>query len=360
MQTDSRIPCVDALKAIACLLIVLHHLAFYGPMSDIAYPLMPGLVDWLYQNARIAVQVFLVTAGFLLAGKLAPDGFGPIPIPNPIQIIKQRYLRLSIPYFFALAAAIVCAAIVKPTLLHNEVPDFPDLPQLLANVLLLQDLLFKDALSAGIWYVAIDLQLFVSATLILWICGVAAQRYARLSVLAPLSIVALVTASLFFFNRDPHWDNTALYFFGSYGLGMLAYWVSRRRYGMLWLVLLALLTIAAELLEYRLRIAVAGSVMLLLGLARQYPGLGARPIPGFISYLGRISYSVFLIHYPICLLVNDFFFLIFPHSAPMNAVGMLTALGASVASGALFFRYIEDGAAFRAIGALFARAGTTI
>jgi peptidoglycan/LPS O-acetylase OafA/YrhL len=37
MSTDvSRMPVVDALKAIACLMIVLHHLSAYGPMSDVA------------------------------------------------------------------------------------------------------------------------------------------------------------------------------------------------------------------------------------------------------------------------------------------------------------------------------------
>ncbi|NBO77933.1 MAG: acyltransferase, partial [Betaproteobacteria bacterium] len=51
---------VDLLKALACSLIVLHHLAFYGPMSDHADDLFPGIFDWLSQHGRLAVQVFLV------------------------------------------------------------------------------------------------------------------------------------------------------------------------------------------------------------------------------------------------------------------------------------------------------------
>ena len=79
---------MDALKAIACLLIVLHHLAAYGPMSEIAYPLFPGLIDGLYEYGRIAVQVFFVVAGFLFAGKHAPDGV--LLVTHPLQAIKQR------------------------------------------------------------------------------------------------------------------------------------------------------------------------------------------------------------------------------------------------------------------------------
>jgi len=51
----SRLPLIDALKAIASQLIVIHHLAFYGPMSDYALPLAPKLIPWLYDYARIAV-----------------------------------------------------------------------------------------------------------------------------------------------------------------------------------------------------------------------------------------------------------------------------------------------------------------
>ena len=61
---------LDLLKAIGCVLIVLHHLAFYGPMSDHADDLFPGIFDWLSQHGRLAVQVFLVCSGFLTAASL--------------------------------------------------------------------------------------------------------------------------------------------------------------------------------------------------------------------------------------------------------------------------------------------------
>ena len=37
-------PVIDLFKAVASQLIVLHHLAFYGPMSDAAAPLVAGLL----------------------------------------------------------------------------------------------------------------------------------------------------------------------------------------------------------------------------------------------------------------------------------------------------------------------------
>ena len=56
----SRFPIIDAFKAIASQLIVLHHLAAYGPISDAVQQVAPSLITWLYDYARMAVQVFFV------------------------------------------------------------------------------------------------------------------------------------------------------------------------------------------------------------------------------------------------------------------------------------------------------------
>ena len=317
-------PLVDALKAIACLLIVSHHLAIYGPMSDLAYPLIPGLIDWLREYGRMAVQVFFVVAGFLLAGKLAPLG---IPlVTDPIQAIKRRYVRLVIPYLAALTLAIGCAALARHWMTHDSIPAAPDLPQLLAHVFLLQGLLDQEALSAGVWYVAIDFQLFTLAAAVLWLSRQIECRYPNLKSTGLVLIAGLTMVSLFAFNRNDFWDETAFYFFGSYGLGILVYWASNRQRHILWIALLGALVIAALLVDFRSRIAVAGTVMLLLGLARQYGVLGSWPVPNFLTYLGRISYSIFLVHFPLCLIVNATFFHFFPHQPVTSIVGLILAL----------------------------------
>lgn len=341
MRADvSRMPVVDILKAIACLLIVLHHLAFYGPMSDAAYPLFPGLIDWLFQYGRMAVQAFFVMAGFLAARKLAPRGVS--LVDGPLRLIAQRYLRLALPYLAALTLAIGCAALAREWMNHDSIPDAPSLPQLLAHALLLHDLLDQEALSAGVWYIAIDFQLFALSAFLFWLSHRLESRAPSLRATGPLLVLGLTLASLFVFNRDAVWDETALYFFGSYGLGMLAYWASNSRYSTYWLVLLGFLVSAALLVEFRDRIAVAGVVTLLLVLARQGSGLGAWPVPRPVSYLGRISFSVFLVHFPLLLLVNAAFSVFFPHQPVANAYGLILGLGVSILGGALFYKWVES------------------
>jgi len=65
-MNTGRLPLIDAFKAIASQLIVLHHLSAYGPLSTAAQQAAPGLVGWFYDYARMAVQVFLVIAGLVL------------------------------------------------------------------------------------------------------------------------------------------------------------------------------------------------------------------------------------------------------------------------------------------------------
>ena len=76
------LPMVDLGKAVASQFIVWHHLALYGPMSEVVGHLTGGLMVWLVSHARLAVQVFLVTGGFLAARALLPSpqaAAGPAP-----------------------------------------------------------------------------------------------------------------------------------------------------------------------------------------------------------------------------------------------------------------------------------------
>jgi peptidoglycan/LPS O-acetylase OafA/YrhL len=329
-----RLPLIDALKALASQLIVLHHLAIYGPMSDAVRPWAGPLVDALADWGRLAVQPFLVIAGYLAARSLAPGG---VPrVAGPMSLVARRWVRLAGPYLAALSVALLTAAIGRALTRHETVPAVPTLPQVLANAAMLQDWLGHEALSAGVWYVSIDLQLYALLVGLLWLGARSGRRAA-----APALVLALGAASLFFFNRDPHWDSAGPYFFGSYALGALAAWAGPGRHGRLALAAIALLGLAALVVEPRIRIAVALATALLLavGLPR---GWGAhrldRPVVGA---LGRISYSVFLIHYPVCVLFEAAAARWFPTSPLPAAAGLLLAWAASNVAGALLYRSVE-------------------
>ena len=335
----SRLAFIDALKAIASQLIVLHHLAFYGPMSDVAHDLAPALISWLSQDARIAVQVFLVIAGFLAARALAPQG--KLLAGNPLALLQSRYFKLVVPYFAALLFAIVCAAFAGQLMDHDSIPDAPGTLQLAAHALLLQNLLGFGALSAGVWYIAIDFQLFALLLGTLWLAGRLGANIDGTRVLGVIFVTLLAGASLFFFNRDSSWDDWALYFFGSYALGVLTYWASTRKHSLDWLGLIAAAVVVALLIDFRSRIAVALIIALALGITRRTGTLETWPKGSVIAYLGQISYSVFLVNFPVALVVNALFAHFAPDNTLVNALGILVAWLACVLVGAAFHRYVE-------------------
>ncbi len=322
-----RLPAIDALKAVASQLIVLHHLAFYGPMAEQARQLAPNLMGWLADHARIAVQAFLVLAGFLAARALAPDGR--YAGRAPLAAIARRYARLAIPALAALALAVAGAAVARAWMSDPMVPAWPTLPQLLAHALLLQDVLGYESLSAGLWYVAIDFQLF---TLLLVLLAVPRRHALAL-------VAALAGVSLLAVNRLPQWDAWAPYFFGSYALGAFAWWLGRAACRPAWGYALVAVTTLALALDFRVRLAAALVVAALLFLSVRRE-LAWSPAPG-VTGLGRIAYSVFLVHFPVCMVANAAWVRFAPHGAASAAAGLLLAWAGSVAVGALFYRLVE-------------------
>ncbi len=318
---------VDWLKAGASQLIVWHHLALYGPMSDVVQPQAPALVGWLVDHARIAVQVFLVVAGFLAAHSLLGRAGPP---PAAARLVWRRCLRLARPYFVALVLAVAAAALARALVAHPTIPAAPTAAQFAAHALLLHDVAGVDALSAGVWYVAIDVQLYA---LFVVLFALAQGR----AVPALALVAALAVASLFWFNRDASLDAWAPYFWGAYALGIGAWWASRRSRRAAWAVALAAVVLLALALDWRNRIALAGATALLLVAAADR----RLPESRVVAWAARVSYPLFLVHYPVALVVGALVWRLWPTSVAANAAGLVAAWLASLLAAALLHRVAE-------------------
>jgi peptidoglycan/LPS O-acetylase OafA/YrhL len=61
-----------------------------------------------------------------------------------------------------------------------------------------------------------------------------------------------------------------------------------------------------------------------------------------VAWLGRISYSVFLVHFPVCLVVNAAFDRFVVDHPGAHGAGVLLAWAASATAGAVFYRWVES------------------
>lgn len=322
---------IDGLKVVASQLIVLHHIVLYAPMA-------PDWVDWpkvaafLIDEARYVVQIFLVIGGHLAAQSLSRR------MDSLPRSLLARYLRLVPMLAVTLLAVLAASALLPPGRWPQWVTPWPTPGGLLAHLLLLQDVLGVASLSAGLWYVSIDFQLYALLAIGCALLHRRADRPVWRSAL-PWAVAALTLASLAGFNRDAAFDAWAPYFFSAYGLGALAAWAGRSRTlaGLFGMVCVAHLACAAFESRPRLAIACLTSIAL-AALASRWHAQG-RPARALV-YWSDASYGVFLIHYAL-IVASTALWLRLPSNKTAVAWGLLLGCwAASLAAGAALQRCV--------------------
>jgi peptidoglycan/LPS O-acetylase OafA/YrhL len=106
--------------------------------------------------------------------------------------------------------------------------------------------------------------------------------------------------------------------------------------------MMVLPTLVALAIDFRSRIAVAlvvACVLFLFGRTK----LASCRSQGWtlVNRMAAISFSVFLVHFPVCLVVNAAFTRFVSDQPHEQALGMLVAWAASLAAGAAFYRWVE-------------------
>lgn len=284
---------VDVLKVVAAQCIVWHHFSAYGPMADTMSLMWPELMDWLYNQARLAVQVFLVVGGYLAAQSVMYK-----PITHPLVQICQRFLRLVPFYILALVLISMAVAMSRDTIHADWLPNAPSWSQFGAHALLLHDILGFEALSSGAWYVAIDFQLYALLIGLCHILHTTTQR--RLS----MAVALLCMASMWQFNRLKTLDVWAIYFFAAYGLGVLAAWAKRSPFEARVFWVTVVLGLGALWLEYRSRLSLA--LLTAVWLVIKPKGMVHwTPMKRVIHRLSNSAYVLFLTHFGIIVLFSD-------------------------------------------------------
>lgn len=337
---------IDGLKALAAQTIVIHHLVSYGPMAESAGLTAPSLINWFATYGRWAVQVFLVVAGYLTAQALCGR---PTALSRPWSLLAKRYVRLIWPFGLAVTLAVLAAEIARFWTNDDMLPASATAMQYLTHWFLLHAVLGHESLSTGVWYVAIDFQLFALTVLMLW-----SSRALRWPGWAPLFIALLTCASLVWIRTWTAWDNWAPYFYNAYGVGLLVGWLTQREAPALPWVRAMLLTVVGVLIwqwiaTFNGRLVVIFATAGLLWLASQpvlrwggiMPNALQSLLGSAVHYLGCTSFALFLVHFPVSMLINatqDRF----DWTTPQDGVlAMASAWFLSMLLADFFYRHVE-------------------
>lgn len=295
----SRSAVIDSIKVMASQVIVLHHLSKYAPMTDWIGMAWPRLVAFIYEDGLLAVQPFLVIGGFLTAQSLNMRHAQTLG-----TLIWKRYLRLAPPMLVALLLVMLATLWLGPELTHEDwLSPLPSLGVFLAHLFFLQDLLGIPSMSAGAWYVAIDLQLF---GLFAVLANVARKSERPLSEsFAPIIVAASTIASIHFFNREAVLDVWAIYYLSAYGLGALVAWARFSARSRTWLFITVALLLLDWLSDPRARPLLAlFTALCLFSFTHIHWQNAMTPLRRSIQYLSDVSYSVFVSHFAVIIVIS--------------------------------------------------------
>jgi peptidoglycan/LPS O-acetylase OafA/YrhL len=362
-----RFAAIDALRGLGAVAIASYHIHRYGPVPRAADAMLPDFVQTLVDHGWLAVPMFLVVAGFVASYTLRNERLNLAAVAN---FALRRCLRLGTPYWIVLLLVLAMSfpAIWWPN--DTSLTEPISWRQFLSCVFFLQDILGYGNVSAGMWFVCIDMQFGLLLVTLLWLgqglrCGGAKGGTVDVVVLSAI-FAPLALLSVFVFGLADKNDMWIHYFFYMPFLGMLAWWaLEGRTPGWLFWTYVVLLVcglvqrwcreyaasladpaalgdlLATELPDEVEKLAVAilsGVAIHALGRAGH---LGDWFRAGPLQYLGKISYSLFLIHYPVSWAVTTLGHRL-TGDHPVAAVGwLLLAFLASVGAAHLLYRFVE-------------------
>lgn len=363
---------MDGLRGLAALSIVLFHIWWYEPAPYPALESAHWIVDEAFLRIRAGVQVLLVISGFVIAFTLRRTW---VTIGEILSFVARRFVRLVPPYWTVIALIILidaaCRSVWK---LDSPVEGDLTLIRVSAHMAFLQDVFGHGALSAGMWTICIEMQFYVIAVMG-W--GLAQHLFRRPAAdqprPSPLGIVAifapLAFLSLFYWRSLDSTSAWVIHFFWMFFLGMITWWTLdgilpkaisytvfviailelifdapwRQQFYYDWIRPAAAPQIFDPVESWRYENSIALTTALLILIAGQRNKLHQWLNWNWLQYVGRISYSLYLIHFPVCHLITNWGWRHF-NDAPTSgqAIGILmTSFVTSFIAAHLLYQWVE-------------------
>ncbi|WP_275779271.1 acyltransferase family protein [Streptomyces coacervatus] len=343
----SHLQGLDGLRGLAALYVVLFHcwlLTFPGFPENSG----PSWLGWLMYG-RLAVVFFLVLSGFSLAISPARKGWQQGSVS---RFLRRRAWRILPPYWAALALSLLVAFFLVPASHHGP----PNGRTILVYGLVLQDVFTAPTPNGAFWSIAVEAELYLLFPVLLYV----RRRWGAVILVAGVALLA-VARGLLAQNASPVEGNNWLapnlapvFVAGLVGAGILVAREKIRRLPWHWLAALAVIPVLSVIAVkgsawtvhhyFWVDLAIAPAMtMFIAAVATGRPVfltrlLATRPMRS----LGNFSYSLYLIHLPIIMVVVR---KIAPHyvsaGLPRFCFTLVLGLPASVLAAWLFAEIFE-------------------
>lgn len=345
-----RFQFVDALRGVAALAVVLTHFYDSTVMQKAFDTYFSEGLKILLDFGAVGVPVFFVLSGFVIAHSLRHNSLCSASVG---QFILRRQIRLDPTYWFVLVLTLLLLSLER-ALPGTYTPEAPPASAVLLNAFYLHNLanLPTDHKIVGVaWTLCLEVQFYLLFILLMAVGKKGRQLRDEFSfttwTVALLGLSGVACLALKYFYSDTAWFFSFWHYFVA---GVLAYLAWQRLIAARWLgIFLALFAVSAVTnpVQPSPHSTAMGGMMVGIATAMMLYATGVANVIGswgggaVLQWLGRISYSLYLIHLPVLSLILRFGYKVSGTHVLLSLVWSAVALLASFGAAYLLHRFIE-------------------
>lgn len=282
---SERVVVIDSLRGIAALAVVLFHYIGFIPLMGIPVSKAGSMVVKVTRYGHLGVPVFFVLSGYVIAMTSARYSFD---LATGSRFLLRRMVRLAPPYWAMIVLIVVTQSAGHAAGYFRNSLVTPG--QVAAHLFYAQDLLGFPPLDIAYWTLCLEVQFY----LVFSISAVAFHKCSHWGKAGWFFALTLASFMVNCFGVVPQAWCPLLWY--QFGIGILTFYCVGHRPAQLALILLLCSLLAIRLYHNQPEdITLLLVVLLLLGSNRIFQNtttLGCK----ILLHLGRISYSLYLVH----------------------------------------------------------------
>ncbi|MBW4646356.1 MAG: acyltransferase [Goleter apudmare HA4340-LM2] len=290
---------IDALRAIGALWVVLFHINSDGRLAELTNLLPEWFVTVVFKWGGLGVSIFFVLSGFVIAHSLREVK---IDFTYWKNFNLRRFVRLSPPYYVAIVVSLGFAFISS----HMKGEAFAPMGEplsfqrLLAHLFYVQDIFRLTHIDDVYWTLCLEVQFYIVfctlIALVQWLNSKWNWHFNRAVVFVPAAVLAaLFPLGVFADNGRPF---VFLPMWYGFLLGVFAYWSWHKQLQPKYFYLYAAVLLAGGVIkssDFTIACVITSTLLLEVARANRMTWLSW----GWLQFLGKISYSLYLTHVPV-------------------------------------------------------------